>query len=76
MEELIGGDVKTIKPIEGDDNPRVRLGTFDGSNYRWAHHEVVVKDGRVYDMSTGHEGVTIDEYKAKWDDRGSIIFGF
>src|SRR5262245_4385515 len=33
----------------------------------WAYHEVVVKDGRVYDAFTGHQGLPIAEYKALWD---------
>jgi hypothetical protein len=43
---------------------------------RWAHHEVVVKVGRVYDAFTGHKGATISEYKSLWEHADAIKFGF
>jgi hypothetical protein len=36
----------------------------------------VVRDGRVYDAFTGHEGVPIEEYKALWENWDAINFGF
>lgn len=42
----------------------------------WAHHTVVVKDGRVYDQFTGSEGLPIEEWKSLWDYTDEIDFGF
>jgi hypothetical protein len=42
----------------------------------WAYHEVVVRDGRVYDAFTGHQGLTIGAYKALWTEHGAINFSF
>lgn len=74
----IGGDIIRITPKD----PRARsLGEFMGhspghENQGWAYHEVVVKDGRVYDRFTGSAGLPIDEYKALWKYKDSINFGF
>jgi hypothetical protein len=40
------------------------------------HHEVVVKDGRVFDAFTGSGGATIAEFKALWQYPEAIRFGF
>jgi hypothetical protein len=42
----------------------------------WAYHEVVVKDGRVFDLTTGHKGLSIDEYKQLWQYFDAIDSGF
>src|SRR5262249_887023 len=55
IQTMIGGEVHTIKPPPDVDF----LGKFDEVPRRWQHHRVVVKDGRVYDMSTGYRGVSI-----------------
>jgi hypothetical protein len=67
----VGGNIVRITP---KDTPR--LGAFRGQNWRWAHHEVVVRDGRVYDITTGHQGVPIAEYKRLWEYPHDINFGF
>ncbi|WP_187345694.1 hypothetical protein [Sorangium cellulosum] len=51
IQKYIGGEVVRITP---KDTPG--LGAFRGKNWGWSHHEVVVKDGRVCDLTTGCEG--------------------
>jgi hypothetical protein len=53
-----------------------RLGAFRGQNWKWAHHEVVVRNGRVYDITTGHQSLEIAEYKKLWMHSDDINFGF
>jgi hypothetical protein len=67
----VGGEVVRILPKE-----KPRLGSFRGKNWRWFHHEVVVKNGRVYDITTGHQGLEIAEYKKLWGHPEEINFGF
>ncbi|MBI2920682.1 MAG: RHS repeat-associated core domain-containing protein [Planctomycetes bacterium] len=72
VQALIGGDVKRITP---KNNARF-VGKYRGQNLEWTHHEVVVREGRVYDAFTGHEGLPIDEYKKLWEDADALEFGF
>jgi hypothetical protein len=73
IQRHIGGKIIRIVPAD----PRARyLGPYRGHNPNWAYHEVVVKDGRVYDVFTGHQGATIAEYKALWEYADAINFGF
>jgi hypothetical protein len=37
---------------------------------------VVERNGRVYDAFTGYEGMFGEDYKALWENRDSINFGF
>jgi RHS repeat-associated protein len=67
----IGGDIVRITPQGAP-----MLGAFRGKNWGWGHHEVVVKDGRVYDITTGHLGLSIEEYKKLWQYGDAINFGF
>lgn len=71
IQEHIGGNVVRIAPR---DTPA--LGGFRGKNWGWGHHEVVVKDGRVFDVTTGHQGLPIPEYKQLWQYPDAINFGF
>jgi hypothetical protein len=32
----------------------------------WAHHDVVVREGRVYDAWTGRRGEAMDDYMSHW----------
>jgi len=84
IQKIIGGEIKRIKPT----NPKEPLlggftQKFDSNgkpmgyhNTGWSHHEVVVKDGRVYDAFTGSEGLAIDDYKKLWEYAKDITFGF
>ncbi|MBI2823266.1 MAG: hypothetical protein HYX69_01095 [Planctomycetia bacterium] len=72
IQKLIGGTIKEIRPARG-----TFLGNFNGiPTPKWGYHTVVVKDGRVYDALTGHQGMAIDEYKKLWDYASDINFGF
>lgn len=39
----------------------------------WSYHEVVVKDGMVYD---GFTGMSINDFKSQFDFGDAINFGF
>lgn len=67
----VGGEIVRIKPKNAP-----HLGAFRSKNWRWAYHEVVVKDGRVYDITTGYQGLTVAEYKQLWEHASHIDFGF
>ncbi len=71
IQKHIGGDIHTITPKDAPS-----LGGFRGKNWGWSHHEVVVKDGRVFDATTGHEGLPISDYKKLWQYADEINFGF
>ena len=71
----IEGSIHQIKPkssLPGTPN----LGLRNGQPTNWFYHEVVVKDGRVYDALTGPNGLTIDEFKKQWEYADVIDFGF
>lgn len=72
INKLIGGDILRITPK----GSAPTLGAYRGKNWGWAHHEVVVKEGRVYDAFTGGKGASIAEYKALWEYPDDIKFGF
>jgi hypothetical protein len=73
IQKHTGGEIKRIVPAD----PSARnLGAYRKHDLGWFHHEVVVKEGRVYDAFTGHEGLPIDEYKSLWQYRDAINFGF
>ena len=73
IQHSIGGTIHRIKPKSA----RARsLGPRGGTDTYWAHHDVVVKDGRVYDAMTGPNGLPIDEFKAQWGYSDAIDFGF
>ncbi len=72
IRNAIGGDIYRITPAMG-----VFLPPLNGTTTYWDIHEVVVKDGRVYDAFTGPEGMTIAEYKQSWGEYSDVInFGF
>ena len=71
IQGAIGGDIHRIAP-----RPGRFLGPHRGRPTEWAHHEVVVKDSRVYDALTGPDGLPIDEYKELWEYADDIDFGF
>jgi RHS repeat-associated protein len=69
----IGGTIHRIVP----GLPRgQQLGPRSGIKTEWHYHDVVVKDGRVYDAMTGPDGVSIKEFKAQWEWADDIKFGF
>ena len=70
--QLHGGDIVRIRPQDGAPS----LGGYRGNNPGWAYHEVVVKDGRVYDAFGPRGSVSIDEYKSLFQYPDAINFGF
>ncbi|MFF4741571.1 hypothetical protein [Streptomyces sp. NPDC001268] len=42
----------------------------------WTHHWVVKKDGRIYDGTTGPEGMDPEDFKKQWEYHEDIDFGF
>ncbi len=85
IQRAIGGEIRTIKPPGPVD--RLVLGRVKDSKgvFRnpagdkargWSTHQVVVKDGRVYDRLTGPKGQSIKSYKARWEEADAIHFGF
>jgi hypothetical protein len=55
-----GGGVPWLGEIRDLDNPDV---WYDS---RWAYHDVVIKDGRVFDATTGRYGLPLEEYRQKF----------
>ena len=83
IQQAIGGDIKTIKPIQGELLGRVL--DVAGNRFRnpagkhalgWSEHKFVFKDGRVYDVLTGSAGMPALEYKALWEHADNINFDF
>jgi hypothetical protein len=72
IQKQIGGDIATITPKGGANV----LGGFRGKNWGWDYHQVVVKEGRVFDLTTGYQGLPIPDYKALWQYPEAINFGF
>ncbi|GAA4733810.1 polymorphic toxin-type HINT domain-containing protein [Phytohabitans rumicis] len=69
----IGGDIVHITPRGA---PRLGASTHD-PNGTWFEHYAVVKDGRVYDGTTGSSGLAPSQYKAQWGENAPYInFGF
>lgn len=66
----IGGDIYRIEANAP------ALGKYRDKNTGWAHHDVVVKDGRVYDAFGPAEGVPIDKFKDLFEYSDVINFGF
>src|SRR5262249_15613230 len=72
IQSQVGGQIQRITPSGGAPG----LGGYRGTNWGWAHHDVVVSGGRVYDAFTGSAGATIEEFKALWEYPDAINFGF
>lgn len=73
IHSAIGGTIYRIKTKAG-------YGAFlperDGIVTGWSYHDVVVKNGRVYDAMTGANGLAIDEFKRRWKHASIIDFNF
>ena len=72
IHEKIGGAIKQIRP----GGQLTDLGSYRGFDTDWELHEVVVKNGRVYDAWTGQYGEPIDVYKSRWYYRDLLYFTF
>ena len=71
LQKKIGGVIYRIKPKFGN-----YLGGYRDAQPGWSHHDVVVKESKVYDAFTGGKGENISEYKKKWQYSDAIDFGF
>ncbi len=76
IQKEIGGDIKRIKPTQTKYLGGYKGGKDSYTQPGWGHHEVVVKDGRVYDAFTGDKGMSISDYKNQWEGKETINFGF
>ena len=68
---MIGGQRVTITPR----NTPVLGPSRQHRAGDWSFHEVVVKDGRVYDGFTGPGGMPIPDYKSQFQFADDIDFG-
>ncbi|WP_420162156.1 polymorphic toxin-type HINT domain-containing protein [Nocardiopsis sp. CNT-189] len=50
------------------------LGQYRGEDTGWGHHDVVIKDGRVYDAFSSRHGVPIEEYRNLWQYGDDLEF--
>ncbi|WP_344449826.1 Hint domain-containing protein [Actinocorallia aurantiaca] len=72
---------RTIQRVIGGERMRITdrygaptLGKYRGQDSFWGHHDVVVKDGRVYDAWTGPEGEPMDVYRSRFEYGDDLVF--
>lgn len=70
IQSVIGGDITRITDGYG----ALRLGKYRGIDSGWNYHDVVVKDGRVFDATTGRRGEPIDQYRANFEYGDDLVF--
>lgn len=75
IQKAIGGKVHRITPSSSLPGAPT-LGQRGNISTGWYHHDVVVRNGRVYDQLTGPNGASIADYKAEWLYNDVIDFGF
>ncbi|WP_143676007.1 hypothetical protein, partial [Streptomyces milbemycinicus] len=63
IQRRIGGERMRITDSMG----APQIGKYRGQDTFWGHHDVLVKNGRVYDSWTGRKGESMDEYLAHWE---------
>ncbi|MFE9969058.1 RHS repeat-associated core domain-containing protein [Streptomyces sp. NPDC005525] len=63
IQSKIGGERMRISDKFGAPT----LGKYRKHDSEWAHHDVVVRDGRVYDAWTGRRGEAMEDYMAEWE---------
>jgi hypothetical protein len=81
IQKAIGGRLVKIQGPPGTVLGRVRdiggktLQNPAGSSGAkgWSNHEVVVKDGKVFDALTGPGGQSIKDYAARWEYSDFIL---
>jgi hypothetical protein len=68
QQTLGGGDIMRLQPTQGQ-----ALGpSVNNPGGNWAFHDVVVKDGLVFDSFTGPAGLPIDAYLAQFEYADAI----
>ncbi len=70
IKSTIGGDIMRITDKYG----APQLGKFRGTDSGWNYHDVVVKDGRVFDATTGRRGEPIDQYRTNFEYGDDLVF--
>ncbi|MGX4733668.1 RHS repeat-associated core domain-containing protein [Kitasatospora griseola] len=68
QKKLGGGQIYRLSNImnpPGNDN-KFGLGPYMETSQDWFTHDVVVRDGRVYDGFSGRNGASMDEFNARW----------
>ncbi|MFB8177369.1 hypothetical protein ACFC8N_15125 [Streptomyces sp. NPDC055966] len=70
IQQSIGGNRMRVTDRYGAPT----LGKYREQDSFWGHHDVVVKDGRVYDAWTGSEGEPLDEYRGKFEYGDDLVF--
>ncbi|MBA4862503.1 RHS repeat-associated core domain-containing protein [Streptomyces sp. PSKA54] len=63
IQSKIGGERMRITDSYGAPT----LGKYRGEDTNWAHHDVVLRDGRVYDAWTGQRGEPLEQYMSRWE---------
>lgn len=78
LQREIGGEIKPFYPPGNARllGPYAHIPAADLASRLggWAHHTVVVKDGRVWDQFVS--AMPIDDFKALWEFGDVIDFGF
>ncbi|WP_304944875.1 ricin-type beta-trefoil lectin domain protein [Streptacidiphilus sp. ASG 303] len=70
IQARIGGTVTRITDKYG----APWLGKFRGVDSQWQYHDVLVKDGRVFDATTNRYGEAIDEYRSHFEYGDDLMF--
>ncbi|MGW2449119.1 RHS repeat-associated core domain-containing protein [Streptomyces sp. NPDC001675] len=70
IQARIGGTVTRITDKYG----APWLGKFRGVDSGWQYHDVLVKDGRVFDATTGRHGEPMDEYRNHFEYGDDLVF--
>ncbi|WP_285778453.1 polymorphic toxin-type HINT domain-containing protein [Microtetraspora sp. NBRC 13810] len=70
IQSVIGGDIMRLTDRYG----APQLGKYRGVDSGWNYHDVVVKDGRVFDATTGRYGESMANYRANWEYGDDLVF--
>jgi len=73
IQQRIGGEIHHIRPRPPD--PTLGPSQNNTGPDPWFYHDVVVKNGRVYDGTTGPAGMPIDAYKAMFEFADVLDWG-
>ncbi|GEQ85385.1 hypothetical protein ULMS_08930 [Patiriisocius marinistellae] len=65
----IGGQYLEITPKMGN-----FVGDFKGQATMWRHHVAAFKDGKVFDRTTGKQGLNLEDYIKNFDDAEFLNF--
>ncbi|WP_327408704.1 polymorphic toxin-type HINT domain-containing protein [Streptomyces sp. NBC_01281] len=70
IQDRIGGTVTRLTDKYG----APWLGKFRGVDSGWQYHDVLVKDGRVFDATTSRYGEPLDEYRSHFEYGDDLVF--